>query len=290
MAMEAQAAIMSKRGTPYPADTRPQTSRANASADSSKNEREPSARALAFAIWQRHPSWQGSPGYSQATHDSCLELVMPEYANLRLHLFADCRVHITNRRYWDATVVASYETSAYHQRRHRPFFNCAADGLTHTQMADRIDRWLGKYGAYYDALVSAESADIEARTRQEQQERASLWVQLLGAIPFNPDAEIQTTHRHSVPKIETAVGKVAISADPDQIELTITLRPSCRSDLDTILADLNSVIEALDALPPESPFANRSPLVEQNDWFNVDGTVTMIAAESSSAAGASYRK
>ncbi len=224
MAMEAQAAIMSKRGTPYPADTWPQTSRANASADSSKNVREPSARALAIAIWQRHPSWQGSPGYSQSTHDSCLEFVMPEYANLRLHLFADCRVHITNRRYWDATVVASYETSAYHQRRHRPFFNCAADGLTHTQMADRIDRWLAKYGACYDALVSAESADIEARTRQEQQERASLWVQLLGAIPFNPDAEIQTTHRHSVPKIETAVGKVAISADPDQIELTITLQ------------------------------------------------------------------
>ncbi len=290
MAMEAHVAIVSKQGAPYPADTGPQTNRADASADSSKSVRERSARVFAISIWQRHPGWQGSPGYSQFTHDSCLEFVIPEYANLRLHLFADCRVHITNRRYWDTTVVAPDETSAYHRRRHQPFFNRAADGLTYTQMVDTIDRWLGKYGAYYDALVSAESADIEARTRQEQQERASLWMQLLGAIPFNPDAEIQTAHRYSIPKIETAVGKVAISADPNQIELTITLRPSCRPDLDTILANLNSAIETLDALPPESPFENRSPLVEQNEWFNVDGMATMIASESSSAAGASYRR
>lgn len=270
MAIEAQATTRWNKQAVCQVDARQQLANAATNADLLQDVWQSSARALANAIWQRHPSWQGSPGYSQFSHDSCLEFVMPEYANLRLHVFADCRIHITNRRYWDATIVSSHDTPAYHQRKHRPFFNYIAAGTKHKWTADRIDRWLDKYGVFYDALVSAESAEIEVRTREEQQERTSLWAQLLGAIPFNPDADIQTIYRHSVPKIETTVGKVAISADPGRIELTITLQPSCRSELDTIVADLNSAIATLDACDPQSPLANRSPFVEHNEWFDVN--------------------
>lgn len=202
-------------------------------------------RQLAIAIWQQHPDWEGTTAYSQFASCSYVEFKVPEYPNLRLHLFPGGRVHITNRIYWDATLINAFETPAYIKRRHKPFFRRVIRAADRECIAAIIDQWLAANGAFYDALVEAEAADAAARASREQQARQELWAQLLGPMPLDPRANIQTAERRSTPRIELTVGNVAVSATPNGAALTIVLPSEQKTLLPEIIATLNQTVSRL---------------------------------------------
>ncbi|MFN3334915.1 MAG: hypothetical protein ACK47M_20640 [Caldilinea sp.] len=208
-------------------------------------------RQLAIEIWRQHPHWEGMAGHSPIVACNYIEFTAPEYPNLRLQLLPGRRVHITNRVYWDESLVSSFDVPAYTERRHKPFFRRVVRSREGESITAIIDQWLALHGASFDALVAAEAAATEAKARRKQQERQQLWAQLLAPLPFEPKANIQTADRYSTPQIELTVGEVAVSATPNGTALTITLTPEQKAQLPEIIAALNQMVSDLARTPLE---------------------------------------
>lgn len=208
-------------------------------------------RQLAIAIWQQHPDWEGAAAYSPFAACTYVEFTLPAYPNLRLQLFPGRRVHITNRIYWDATLISSFEVPAYTRRRHLPFFRRVIRATEIGCAAEMIDQWLDAHGRFYDALVEGEAASMAAKIQREQRMRQELWTQLLGPLPLDPNANIQTAEHRSTPRIKLTMGEVTINASPDGAALTIVLPPEQKERLPEVIAALNQMVSDLARTPLE---------------------------------------